>query len=148
MAGLNVPNLQGLISTVGQGGSTGHHAAMRAQDKYNLDVSQAVAPLLRPLVWNPLTPINGWVAYNTTFTQPAFLRDAAGRIWLKGNLRDGSLNANMFSQALPIPSEQWLWANYTAAGVLGALTLLTNGNVQLTTGATGIVSIDGISYMP
>lgn len=148
---MNRPNLQGLVSVILTKADPleAHRRAMTAQDKYNLDVQQALAPLVAPLVWTPLTPIGGWTAYSASTTTPAWQRDASGRIWLQGVVGGGSAGANLFSVAAPAPAVAKTLSCVTYDGAAlkpGELVVLVDGSIQLARGSTTFVSLDSLSY--
>jgi hypothetical protein len=122
-------------------------AAMRAQDKYNLDVSNALAPLVSPPSWTILMPANGWVIYSDSYTQPAYYQDASGRVWFRGVIKDGTLGVNLFSNAIPAPNKITTLICYTFTGV-GYVSVRTNGTCNLESGGLDSLVLDSLNYMP
>ncbi len=144
---MNRPNLQGLVSAT----PDGHKRAMAEQDKYNLAVKTAVEPLVTPVTWNPLTPINSWTAFDAAaWNTPAWAWDPfKWRVWLKGLLTGGAASAtlNLFSNNAPAPARRQMFAVITDTGV-GELEVHLLGDIYLTIGSGGYMSLDGLSYDP
>lgn len=122
-------------------------ALARAQDRFNLDVANAVAPFSSPVSWTPMPLLSSWVVYGATSNAPAYYQEANGRVWLKGRIKSGSLNANLFTVPMPAPAYTWRLVCTTNTGA-GIVTVLTNGTVQLASGGTTDVSLDSLSYVP
>lgn len=122
-------------------------AAMRAQDDYNVALQQTVSPLTAPLRWTPLTPQNSWVYFGEPETTPAYLVDVAGRVWLKGVVKDGSTGVDIFTVPIPAPTEQQRFAVVTDTGI-GELLVTKKGYVQLSSGGIDSLSLCGLSYLP
>jgi hypothetical protein len=144
---LNLPNLSGLVSGLSGPDSQKLQAGARAQDKFNLDTSNAIAPAVSPVAWTSLALANGWILYNAGNTSPAYFKDATGRVWLKGTIKGGTAGVNLFSQALPAPSVGWTLACITDSGV-GYVDINTNGSAVLGSGGGGWLSLDSLSYVP
>lgn len=151
---INRPNLQGIASRITGETATPAQAQARAQDAYNLDVYNALAPLLAPLQWVPLTPINSWVQFttNTDSNSPAYMQMPNGWVRLRGLLRAGSISTNMFAQRVPAPAHQWFLSVYSddgsgaAGNQAGGLVVSPDGSVQLRKGGTALVALDGAQY--
>lgn len=144
---LNLPGLQAIASRL-----MGEHAApiqaqARAQDKFNLDVNNALSPLVNPIAWTPLTLINNWAIYDNASNTPAYYQDPNGRIWFKGFVKGGSLSTNIFAQSMPPPPRDWYLVTTTDTGI-GRFKVNTLGAVQLVAGGTGFASLDSLTYVP
>lgn len=147
MGVLNLPNLAGLVSGLTVTDAAKLQAEARAQDKFNLDVANAIGPAVSPVEWTNLSPANGWLLYSAFATSPAYFQDATGRVWLKGVVKSGTTGVNLFSQSLPAPSVGWSLVCITDTGV-GLVNVLSNGSANLVSGGTGYISLDSLSYVP
>lgn len=147
---INRPSLQGLVSPLKHPGAAAHQAAARAQDKVNLDVDAALSILSAPIAWTPLTPTNSWTPYGPAVeTSPAWCQEPNGRVWLRGMVAGGSVGTNIFVGQLPPPRLQWTLSCVTDDVVTpGRVTVTVKGNVQLTVGGTGFVSLNSLTYVP
>jgi hypothetical protein len=62
-----------------------------------------LATSLPPLVWHPLTLINGWTTYNAAAHRPAYAIDAQGIVHLEGVIMGGPNPANDQVAAFVLP---------------------------------------------
>lgn len=111
-----------------------------------LEVVGKSLQLSRPKFFTPPL-LNSWVAYGGGYAVPGYYKDPFGRVHLKGLVKDGTAAASiMFT--LPIgycPSERLLF-NVQANAALGRVDVYPNGSVELQSGSTTWVSLDGISF--
>lgn len=154
---INRPNLQALVTPKLQAADTkdidpleAHRRAMAAQDKYNLSIKQVISPLVSPIVWNPLTPTNGWVNYGGNNTTPGWAWDPfKWRVWLKGTIKSGTVSStvSLFSNFVPLPSHIADMVCGTNTGA-GELIVRLTGAIVLVSGGNGFLLLDGLSYDP
>jgi hypothetical protein len=103
-------------------------------------------------LWTNLTPVsNGWGNYGTSSAASAqYKKDAHGRVWLRGNIKNGTIGATAFT--LPAGFRP-LYHMYFAtncyngsANVFGQLEINTDGTIVPKSGANQRFSFDGISF--
>lgn len=90
---------------------------------------------------------NSWVNYGAPFSTAAFYRDGAGRVWLKGTLKNGLGSEYCFG--LPAgwrPAEQVSFKIYSQGDTAALCSIQTSGVVYLFTTANAQVILDGISF--
>lgn len=147
MSILNRPGLAGIVASLSGAHASPLQAQARAQDKFNLDVSTAIAPAVSPVVWTTLMPINSWALFGASTTSPGYYQDAVGRVWLKGKIGGGTTGVSLFSATLPVPGVTWTLPCMTNTGA-GLVTIGTNGQAVLVSGGTTWISLDSLSYVP
>jgi hypothetical protein len=120
-----------------------------------IEVIQTVNRLIATPVWVEVKDFkNGWVNYDvTTITPAAWYQDLTGRVWLKGLIKDGTLNAQAF--ILPLGMRPKLDHNFTLGGYNGAayaaqqIVIKSNGGIYPQLGGAGSwVALNGISFLP
>lgn len=94
--------------------------------------------------WIAPTLTNSWVA-DSGYTV-AFRKDAFGRVWLKGTVKNGILNAVLFTLPVGYRPLQNVFFVANSSYALGVGHILTDGSVTLFSGNASQFSIDGISF--
>jgi hypothetical protein len=97
--------------------------------------------------WTAPSLLNSWVNFDSgTYTLTGYYRDPSGRVHLRGNLKNGTINTAMFT--LPANYRPQYKQRFVCVsnGALGIIEVDTSGNVTCTTGNNTYVSIDGISF--
>lgn len=93
---------------------------------------------------------NSWVNFDTgTHTKAAFRRDQFGRIWLKGFIKSGTINAVAYTLPVgfrPSPSN-WNSSGKKAETNAERIEIDTSGNVSVLAGDNTYVSLDGINFI-
>lgn len=87
--------------------------------------------------------LNSWVTY-ASGTEPRYWRDAAGNVHLTGTIKNGTMGSAAF--VLPTGHRPTRAAAFptVSAGVFGACTIDTSGNVVPATGSNTSFNLDGI----
>lgn len=92
---------------------------------------------------------NAWVNFGSTFAAAAFRKDAAGLVYLKGLIKDGTINTNAF--VLPAgyrPAEDRVFA-VLSGGAVGRVDITSAGAVVPKTPISNtFVGLDGIAPFP
>lgn len=93
------------------------------------------------------TLLNGWENFGGGLSTIGYCR-FAGRVWLKGTLKSGTLNTDIFQ----LPSNCYPSEIQSLAAMVGyplqanQLRIFTDGRLQLTTGPLSILYLDGLSF--
>jgi hypothetical protein len=98
--------------------------------------------------WIPLTLLNGWTNYGAPQETAAFYKDAAGRVYLRGTVKNGTIGAPILR--LPEdyrPRAQIGFACGTSPGDAHGFALVDSaGAVTPTAGSNTYFYLDGISF--
>ncbi len=125
------------------GGATSGDRIYQVTDLQLLQVPRHQARYIDP----PL--LNGWQVYSAGFNPPGYYKDDSGFVHLRGMLRDGTSRDAMFT--LPEgyrPAYRQLFGCRTSDNAIPSrCDVDADGNVLHWTGATGWVSLDGLSFL-
>jgi hypothetical protein len=98
--------------------------------------------------WIAPTLLNSWVYYGSPYTPPGYYMDAAGRVHLRGLVKNGSAaNATIFQLPAPYAPSYTFIVPTVAADAFCEVRIDTSGNVTATTGGSvSWTSLDSISF--
>lgn len=139
--------------------------ALRAQDKHNLDVAQALnsalvrgdtllvltpytatAPLAVPTDLQAVTFINSWTNFGAGFEVAYYWKDAAGLVHLQGLIKSGTIGAACFTLAAGYrPTATSLFAAVSNSAI-GRVDVQSDGQVIPQTGSNVWVSLEGMTF--
>jgi hypothetical protein len=100
--------------------------------------------------WTAPTLTNSWVNFGAPFTNAGYYKDITGRVWLRGLIKNGTINTAMLT--LPSgyqPVAQHMAVVYSSSGVI-RVDVATTGAVTsqgAPAGAYTYLSLDGINFM-
>lgn len=100
--------------------------------------------------WNTATLLNSWTNLGSPFSAASYAVEN-GRVWLRGVVTGGVVSGTLPIFTLPSgyrPEGQCILAatSGTPDGTAARVDVQTNGDVMLRAGATGYVSLDGLSF--
>ncbi len=102
--------------------------------------------------WNALLLVNDWSDYQNAYATSGFTKTSAGVVMLKGLIRKtATQGASETIAVLPPgyrPSEQLIFQTETNPNVASRVDITTGGNIILSVGSNGWVSLDGIKFLP
>jgi Tfp pilus assembly protein PilE len=101
--------------------------------------------------WAPLVLNGNWTQYGGTYASAEFSRSSSGLVVLKGLIKKSTATSSgEIIATLPPgyhPTGKLMFGIATNANVTGRIDIDTSGNVILTTGDQGWVSLDSIRFM-
>lgn len=97
--------------------------------------------------WIAPTLLNGWVNYNTAnFSGAGYMKDFMGFVHLRGLLKSGTINQNMYVLPAGYRPEKQLHIASVSNGLFCNVTILSNGSVLPQNGSATWWSLDGITF--
>jgi type II secretory pathway pseudopilin PulG len=100
-------------------------------------------------LWNGLVYQNNWNDYANGYASGAYTKTSAGVVVLKGLVKTSSAGTTI-AQLPPgyRPSEDLIFQTTTTPNVASRVDVSPAGNIILSVGSTGWVSLDGIKFIP
>lgn len=101
---------------------------------------------LLPLVWTTPTYLNNWVTFDSNFFTGQYTKDAAGRVHLRGRMKDGIVGGAIF--VLPVGYRPSKYLTFAVSSNLefGVCGIVPNGNVMTWIGSNADFNLDGVSF--
>jgi hypothetical protein len=122
--------------------------AMTLDANRNLTVGGTInGPFATPS-WTTAPLQNSWVSYDNGFAPPAYYKDVFGRVFLRGMMRSGTVNAGVSAFILPVgfrPVYHHIFV-CSATSAFGEVRVLTDGSVSVAVGNNTWISLDNISF--
>ena len=106
----------------------------------------AGASILTQQDWQTPTLLNNWVRHSTQYNAPGYFKDSMGVVHLRGLVKNGTAS-DIFR--LPVgyrPARRELLPVCIDPNIGGRVDVLTSGRVYRVSGASGWVSLDGITF--
>lgn len=101
--------------------------------------------------WTSLSLSSSWSFYNNPFNTPAYLRTSSGIVTLKGLIKKSSaaVGGEVLATLPPAyrPSDLLIFTTSTNANVYSKIQIFPNGNIVLSKGDAGWLSLDGIQFI-
>ena len=92
--------------------------------------------------------MNGWVNYDTSYTEAAFRKDALGYVHIKGMIKNGAVSFDNAIFQLPVgytPTRRYLFSTISNSAI-GRIDIRTDGYVTVPTGNNAWITLDGIHF--
>lgn len=90
---------------------------------------------------------NGWIRYDTTWSNAGYMRDHNGFIHLRGLVKSGTVGSTMFQLPLGHRPAQQLLISTISNGAVGRIRVQTNGVVAAESPSSNVwVALDGITF--
>lgn len=99
--------------------------------------------------WKAPSLLNSWVNYGgVTYGEAKYRKDAFGRVFLGGLVKDGTTGSGNPIFTLPTDYRPAYRRSFPVVsnGLFGRLEVLQNGNVELMAGSNLYVALDGVSF--
>lgn len=111
------------------------------------DSIAAIAEAATPEAWIAPTLLNGWVNYGSGWDTAGYRKDSSGRVYLKGLVKSGTVNATAFT--LPAGYRPPASKMFAAGGPTAQpyVSVGSSGNVHVPAGTDNAwVSLENISF--
>jgi hypothetical protein len=128
MGVLNISNLQQLVGKLPTEVHSALGAALRAQDKLNLDINNAFTGLSTQK-WQTPTLLNGWVPIDSNHI-PRFCILSTGQVFIEGTITLGTPSTVVFTLPLGYRIGQDSAFAAESSGAFGKLLVLASGDVK------------------
>jgi hypothetical protein len=103
---------------------------------------------LTPEAWQTPTLTNSWVNFGAPYESAGYYKDPLGTVWVRGTIKNGSLNAAVFT--LPTgyrPANDLPFAVVRGGDVYARVVVRSTGVLEVThAAAVGEISLNGISF--
>jgi hypothetical protein len=129
-------------------------AAPEPVNTYRTQASEALATSIVTEIgttaqdaWTAPTFSGTWVNFGAPYASAGYMKDAEGRVWLRGMVKDGAAGSTIFQ--LPVgyrPPFQLTVPVIAGGATLGQVIVTTGGSVTLSSGSTAFASLDCISF--
>ncbi len=123
---------------------------VKAVNSVGQSVAYGTAAVQIPF-WAPLTLNNSWTPFGSGYGSPEFSRTSSGLVVLKGMISKpiAAVGGEVIATLPPSyrPTAKLMIGIATATNASGRIDIDTNGDVILTTGNAGYVSLDSIRFM-
>lgn len=124
---------------------------MKSANSYGLSTSYTVASVVIPL-WAPLLLQNGWTAYGSTYSVPAYTKTKSGLVMLKGMIKkstpytSGEIIAQLPEDYRPADGKL-MFATTVSGSVLGRVDVYQQtGNISLLSGNSSWLSLETVRF--